>query len=96
MGTTFVATATAETFVDFGRFDEVVYVGGPFVIEEPSLSTVLFGGALWLNGDADFIADSIYFDQMLHIIESLGEGQYDFIVPDNNIVIIRIRMPLSK
>jgi hypothetical protein len=81
MGTTFVATATAETFVDFGHVDEVVYEGGPFVIEKPSL---FFDGAVWLGSDADFITDSIFFDQMLHII--VGEGQYDFIVPDNTVV----------
>jgi Ca2+-binding RTX toxin-like protein len=81
MGTIFVATATAETFVDFGHVDEVVYEGGPFVIEKPSL---FFNGAVWLGSDANFIADSFFFDQMLFFIEFFGEGQYDFIVPDNN------------
>jgi Ca2+-binding RTX toxin-like protein len=83
MGTIFVATATAETFVDFGHVDEVVYEGGPFVIEKPSL---FFNGAVWLGSDANFIADSFLFDQMLFIIELFGEGQWDFIVPDNNAV----------
>lgn len=56
MGTIFVATATAETFADFGHVDEVLYEGGPFVIEKPSL---FFNGAVWLGSDANFIADSL-------------------------------------
>src|SRR5262245_4004472 len=80
---TFLATANLESFSDLGRVDIVRYDGGPLSIQLPS---PFFNGATWLSGSASFTADSAFFNQMLGIIGSFGQGQYDFIIRQNNVV----------